>query len=154
MLRSGAKAGDTIYVMIAFLGAACYAAEHLYIEMRIPPSVSVDVLLFIMFASAAAILLPVTLATGTFLSPAWPPETQEWAILGVAGVTLLDYFFITLLIVWAGPVFTSQAVYIVKLSGVMWGIAILGDALSLWVWGAIALILTGLALVHPRKQAT
>jgi drug/metabolite transporter (DMT)-like permease len=36
--------------------------------------------------------------------------------------------------------------------GVLFGYLILDETLSLWVWGAIALILTGVALVNIRHK--
>lgn len=145
---------DTFFVIIAFAGAACYAAEHLYIELKIPDDLAIDQLLLLMFLSATMILvLPVWL-TGTFFVPSWPLGTTELAIVSVAGVTLMDYFFVTLLIVWAGPVFASQAAYIVTLAGVIWGIAIFGDELSVWVWGALVVLMCGLVFVHPRDCRT
>lgn len=145
------KDTDTFFVLIAFAGAACYAAEHLYIEMKLPSGFAIDQLLFLMFLSATVMLWPVTMLTDTFYMPVWPMGPTEIAITTVAGVTLLDYFFITLLIVWAGPVFTSQAAYIVTLSGVIWGLIIFGDVLSIWLWGAVAILMCGLSLVRPRE---
>jgi drug/metabolite transporter (DMT)-like permease len=117
---------DAVFVLIAFAGAACYAAEHIYIEARAPKHVSVDQLLFLMFSSVSVLLLPVVLATGTFFVPHWPPGAAEGAMTAVAAITLLDYFLITLLVLWAGPVFTSQAAYIVTLAGIVWGIVLFG----------------------------
>jgi drug/metabolite transporter (DMT)-like permease len=144
------KVDDTFFALVAFAGAACYAAEHLYIEARAPSDVGIDQLLFLMFSSVSVLLLPVVLATGTFFVPHWPLGMTEWAIVAVASVTLMDYFFITLLILWAGPVFTSQAAYIVTLAGVVWGIVILHDSHSLWIWGAICTLMLGLTFVRPR----
>ena len=147
------EAGDALYVAVAFAGAVCYAAEHLYIEMRIPKGIGLDSLLFLMFLSASIILFPFILVTDTFIVPNWPLQATEMAILAVAGVTLLDYFIITLLIVWAGPVFTSQAAFIVTLAGVGWGIIIFGDRHSGWIWGAMLILLMGMTLVRPRIES-
>jgi drug/metabolite transporter (DMT)-like permease len=143
--------GDAVFVLVAFAGAACYAAEHLYIEARAPEHVGVDRLLFLMFSSVSILLLPVVLATGTFFVPHWPPGAAEGAMAAVAAVTLLDYFLITLLILWAGPVFTSQAAYIVTLAGMLWGILIFRDSHSPWIWAAVCTLMFGLSLVRPRR---
>ena len=50
----------------------------------------------------------------------------------------------------AGPVFASQSAYVITLAGVFWGIVLLGERHSLYVWAALALMLVGLALVRPR----
>lgn len=142
--------GDALFVLMAFGGAACYAAEHLYIEARAPADVGIDRLLFLMFSSVSILLLPLVLLTDTFFVPQWPLGLAEGAMIAVAGITLLDYFFITLLILWAGPVFTSQAAYIVTLAGILWGIAIFHDSHSPWIWAAICTLMVGLTLVRPR----
>jgi hypothetical protein len=90
------KIADTFFSLVAFAGAACYAAEHLYIEVRAPSNVGIDKLLFLMFLSASVLLLPVALATNSFFVPHWPFGMTEWAIVAIASVTLIDYYFITL----------------------------------------------------------
>jgi drug/metabolite transporter (DMT)-like permease len=147
------QADDALFVLIAFAGAACYAAEHLYIETRAPHGIGIDQMLFLMFLSVAVLLLPALFAAGIDIVPSWPLGKPEWAVLAVAVVTLIDYFLITLLILWAGPVFTSQAAYLVTLAGVMWGMIIFGDSLSPWLWTAIGLLMAGLTLVRPRVEA-
>lgn len=52
----------------------------------------------------------------------------------------------------AGPVFASQTAYVITLAGMFWGILLLGERHSLYVWGALVLMLTGLALVRPRER--
>lgn len=147
-------ANDTVFILIAFAGAACYAVEHLYIEVKLPQEITIDRLLLLMFFSATIMLIPAVFLTNTFFAPSWPLGPTELAIVGLASVTLLDYFFITLLIVWAGPVFTSQAAYVVTLAGVVWGIVIFDDELSMWLWGALAVLMFGLILVRPREHHT
>jgi drug/metabolite transporter (DMT)-like permease len=52
------KIDDTFFSLAAFAGAACYAAEHLYIEVRAPSDIGIDKLLFLMFSSVSVLLLP------------------------------------------------------------------------------------------------
>jgi drug/metabolite transporter (DMT)-like permease len=42
--------------------------------------------------------------------------------------------------------------YVVTISGVLWGLFIFEEHHSLWIWGALAVMLMGLALVTPRSQ--
>ena len=53
----------------------------------------------------------------------------------------------------AGAVFSSQLSFLISLSGVMWGMLLLGERHSLWVWGALVLIFTGVWLVTRRPDA-
>ena len=50
----------------------------------------------------------------------------------------------------AGPVFAAQVGYVVTLTGVILGMAVLGETHSAWVWAALVTMLAGLALVQPR----
>jgi drug/metabolite transporter (DMT)-like permease len=53
----------------------------------------------------------------------------------------------------AGAVFASQTSYIVTGTGVLWAMVLLNETYSAFVWGALALMLLGLALVQPREKA-
>ncbi len=142
--------GDTFYLLLIFAAAGCYALEHLFIETKIPQNSDLVSLLFLVFSSTTIILTPVVVLTGTFIIPSWPMGAMEISILTIALITLLDYFLITLLILWAGPVFASQAAYIVTVAGIIWGVLIFQDKHSAWIWLAILLLLIGLTLVQPR----
>lgn len=52
----------------------------------------------------------------------------------------------------AGAVFTAQVSYLVTIFGVFWAIVLLGEGYGLGIWVALALMLSGLFLVQPRKQ--
>ena len=108
-------------------------------------------LLFLVFTTATIILTPIVVLTGKFIVPSWPLTAMEISILSVALITLLDYFLITKLILWAGPVFTSQAAYVVTVAGIGWGVLIFQDRHSIWIWLAMFLVLIGLTLVQPRE---
>ncbi len=148
------KMGDSLYLLLIVIAAGCYALEHLFIEAKIPQSSDLVGLLFLVFASATVILTPIVILTRTFIVPSWPLGPMEISILSVALITLLDYFLITKLILWAGPVFTSQAAYIVTVAGIGWGVLIFQDRHSIWIWLAIFILLIGLTLVQPRDIKT
>jgi len=95
---------------------------------------------------------PGYLATGTFVPLGFPWGEVEWAVVGMVAVNALAYSVFYHLIQIAGPVFATQMSYVVTIAGVAWGIAIFGEQHSLWVWGALALMLAGLALVTPRSD--
>lgn len=144
---------DTIWVLLTFIAAACYAVEHLYFASKAPSGVAIDLLLFLMFSMAAIILLPITLITGHFILPNWPIGSTELAVAAVSLITVTDYFFFAILIAWAGAVFTSQAAYIVTLSGVLWGMLIFGESHSIWIWAAIICLIMGASLVRPHADS-
>ncbi|MEO5321880.1 EamA family transporter [Mesorhizobium sp. CC13] len=47
-----------------------------------------------------------------------------------------------------GPVYVSQMSYVNTAVGVGFGVLLFGESLSLWIWLALALIVTGVLLVN------
>ncbi len=140
------------WVLLAVLAAVCYAGEGIYVALRRPAGSDPAATVASMLLMASAVLVPVVLATGTFVPLGFPWGEVEWAVVGMVAVNALAYSVFYHLIQIAGPVFATQMSYVVTIAGVAWGIAILGEQHSLWVWGALALMLAGLALVTPRSD--
>lgn len=140
------------WVLLAVVAAVCYAGEGIYVALRRPAGSDPAATVASMLLMASAVLVPVVLATGTFVPLGFPWGEVEWAVVGMVAVNALAYSVFYHLIQIAGPVFATQMSYVVTIAGVAWGIAILGEQHSLWVWGALALMLAGLALVTPRSD--
>ncbi len=139
------------WVLIAVLSAASYAAENVFIAERRPPGCDSLAIVAAMLVTASIVLLPLVLATGTFVSLAGPWGRVEWSILAMVAANAFSYALFFHLVGIAGAVFASQSAYTVTLSGVLWGMAIFGELHSAWVWAALLLMMGGLALVTPRK---
>ena len=140
------------WVFAAIAAAACYTGENLVIAIRLPPGANAFVVLGGMLITATLIMTPFVLATDTFVPLSWPWGASDWAIIGLAILSVVCYGLFIGLVVRAGPVFASQTAYIVTLSGVFWGILIFGEKHSLWIWASLASMLIALALVTPRKE--
>ncbi len=98
-------------------------------------------------------MIPLVMATGSFVPLAWPWGTVEWAIVGMGAINAVAYSLFIYLIAYAGPVFATQVAYLVMIFGVAWGIFIFDERHSVWIWLSLAVMLVGLALVMPRKHA-
>jgi len=95
---------------------------------------------------------PIALATGTFISPLPPYGAPDLALVAsgvVHGFVYSTYFW---LVARAGPVFAVQVSYLVTGFGVFWAKLILDESYSVWIWGAMALMLVGVFLVQPREN--
>jgi drug/metabolite transporter (DMT)-like permease len=141
------------WTMFAILAPVLYGVANITIE-RLRPSEG-DSLTFAvgMLWAAALIILPVTLITGDF-HPIWRQVT--WAEIGLfvhMAINGLAFFGLFELIHLAGPTYASQITYIVTLTGVMFGIVMFDEVHSVWVWGATAMVLGGVALVNLRSPA-
>ena len=102
---------------------------------------------------AAAALLPVTILTDSFFSPSFPPQTVDYAVIGLGLITAVAYTMFVLSVALFGSVFSSKVGYVVTLTGVFWGMLIFGENPSVWIWLSLLSMIIGLALVTPRKKA-
>lgn len=94
---------------------------------------------------------PLAVMTGQFIAPIRPLGMAEWAIIGSSLAHAAAYTTYVWLVTRAGSVFAAQVSYLVTGFGILWAKLILGETYSPWVWGALVLMLAGLALVQPRK---
>ena len=140
------------WVLLACLSAVCYAAENIYLSRPALADIGPVRTAAGMNILAAAVMLPVTLASGQMFLPAFPFATLEWTILALAVITAVAYTLFITVINIAGPVFASQTGYLVTLGGVVWGMALFGETHSPWVWASVVTMILGLALVTPRGK--
>jgi drug/metabolite transporter (DMT)-like permease len=101
----------------------------------------------------ALIALPLALASGQFIDPRGPWGRPDYALMMSSVIHVLVYTAYVWMVGRAGPVFAVQVSYLVTGFGVGWAMLILGESYSVWVWGAMAVILTGVFLVQPSPRA-
>jgi drug/metabolite transporter (DMT)-like permease len=140
------------WVLVAVLAAVCYSAENIAIALIRPQGSDAGTVLRGMLVLAVLILAPVVLVTGTFVPLTWPPGEVDLAMFAMAVINVVAYGLFVHLVGRAGPVFAAQLGYVVTLSGVVWGMAIFAEDHSSWIWGALAVMMVGLALVRPRRE--
>ncbi|MGF1608245.1 MAG: DMT family transporter [Kiloniellales bacterium] len=148
--------GAAPWVIAACIASGSYAAENLVIALRKPASADPFMVACGMYLVATLVMIPVILATDSFVPLPWPWGAPwgavEWSIVGMAAISALAYSLFIYLVSAAGPVFASQTAYVVTLAGVLWGMAIFGETHSLWIWLSLLVMLAGLALVAPRRS--
>jgi drug/metabolite transporter (DMT)-like permease len=141
------------WVLIGFAACSCYAIQSVYIAKRTPPHIDTLMMAAGTMLCGGGVLLPIGVATGTVVAP-WPPN--DLIVLGLVAVGAINCAAI-LLFFWlirvAGPVFAVQTGATTILAGVIFGYVLFDERLSLWVWGAIALMAIGVMLVQPRSKA-
>ena len=139
------------WVLFALITPLAYAGENVYIAIRRPADSNPYALLCGMLTAASLILLPVVLVSGRWV----PLESLDaeimLLILALSLVNIVGYVTFLELIRNAGVLFAALMGYVVTVSGVLWGVAIFGETHSIWIWGALALLFVGVALVNPRR---
>lgn len=140
------------WVLLALAASIGMSLENCYAGGMRPPDISSLQLSCGRQLGAICYLLPLTLFTGTMM-PFWEPwGPVQWAATGAGVLSGLAFTSLLYVIRTSGPVFASQSAYLITLAGVMWGMLLLGERHSAYIWGALALTLIGCALVKPRAS--
>jgi drug/metabolite transporter (DMT)-like permease len=144
---------DPLWVLVALLVPLGYAIENVFVAVRSPRGTNATVLVCGMVLTGGLIMTPVMLATGTWYPITWPLSNAELSVLAIFVVNILSYGMFIALIFAAGPVLASMAGYFTVLTGILWGMALLGESHGLWFWVALVTMLAGMAMVRERKVA-
>ena len=112
--------------------------------------------LAVLTGTAQLAFLPLALALGKFQVLTWPPSPGEQALLAHSVLAAINFYAIFELIRIAGPTYMTQANFLSVGFGVVFGLVLFGESHSLFVWAAIALILSASAATAPtwRTWAT
>ncbi|SHH82786.1 DMT family transporter [Marivita hallyeonensis] len=143
----------TIWIFVALFSSLCYALEGNVVAKLGRNGLDPVQVLCGASLVGAVMALPLALVSGQWIAPhvAWgAPDT---AILASSLLHAAAYSSYVWLVGRAGPVFTAQISYLVTLFGVTWAMLFLGENYSRFFWAALAIMLTGLALVQPRPKA-
>ncbi|GMG82744.1 hypothetical protein LNKW23_19570 [Paralimibaculum aggregatum] len=142
--------GQALWLLLPMLVALSYAGENTVIAASRPEGLKpVQVMCGLSWAAALMLAPLVAMAEGPVLPAAI--GMAEAALVACALLHVVAYFGFVWLIGHAGPVFAAQVGYLVTASGIGWGMALLGERHSPWVWAAAVLVFAGLALVRPRR---
>ncbi len=143
--KPAASGVSPLWAVLACLGATtCYALSASFTKKHIPPLPSLVTATGSQIGATLALALP-----ALWWHPDHVPGLQAWAamlVLGVlcSGVAYILYFR---LIERAGPARALTVTYLVPVFAVAYGVALLGESLTLWMLlcGAIVLVGTSLA---------
>ena len=144
---------DIPWVLLALNCALCYALENIYIDrLAIQNFGPIRLVCAVSFVSAIiTFLLSLVMDQFFMLQP-----TNLYlfiSTLGLGFISATAYSIFIYLIGRAGSVFSSQVGYLVTFFGVVWGIIILGESHSVFVWLSLAMIMLGIFLVQPKQTS-
>ena len=140
-------------VLLALNCALCYAPENIYIDrLALQNFGPIRLVCAVSFVSAIiTFLLSLVMDQFFILQP-----TNLYlfvSTLGLGFISATAYSIFIYLIGRAGSVFSSQVGYLVTFFGVVWGIIILGESHSVFVWISLAMIMMGIFLVQPKQNS-
>ncbi|MEQ9695483.1 DMT family transporter [Shimia sp. SDUM112013] len=142
------------WVPVALVAPLCYGIEGNVVARWGMHELGPGHVLFGASALGAIVALPLAVMSGQFIDPRTTWNAPEYALILSSLIHVSVYTGYVWLVSQAGAVFAAQVAYIVTGAGVIWSMILLGERYSLWVWGAMMLILAGMALVQPRQKAS
>ena len=141
---------QAIYVLVALGAPLAYAGEGNFIAWYGGRGLDPLQILFGACVLGELVALPLSLASGQFISPFHVWQAPDWAIVFSSAINWLTYAGYVWLIGRAGPVFAGQVAYLVTGFGMIWAMVLLDESYPVTVWGALALMFVGIFLVQPR----
>ena len=144
---------DIPWVLLALNCALCYALENIYIDrLALQNFGPIRLVCAVSFVSAIITFLLSLVMDQFFILQ--PTNLHLFiSTLGLGFISATAYSIFIYLIGRAGSVFSSQVGYLVTFFGVIWGIIILGESHSVFVWISLAMIMMGIFLVQPKQTS-
>jgi drug/metabolite transporter (DMT)-like permease len=144
--------GQAWWVLVALAAPLCYGFEGNFVAMKAPRDAHPMAVLWGASVIGTVISLPWAILSGNWIDMFAPWAAPEWAIFGTSAAHAIAYSGYMWLVGFAGVVFSAQIAYIVTLSGITIAIIFLGESYSIWVWGAVGLMLLALSMVQPAAR--
>jgi drug/metabolite transporter (DMT)-like permease len=135
------------WVALALLTPLFFAGSNIYIARARPAGVDSLALGSAMQLATVVFVAPLAAATGGLYMLAPPFAAAELALLAHIVAASFGALVMFEIIRLAGVVFMSQVAYIVTLNGFFWGWVFFDEHHSPWIWAALVVVLSGVALV-------
>ncbi len=143
---------DVPWVLFSLISAFCYALENIYIDKLNPINFGPIRLACSLSILSTFITLILSLITKQFFVPNIFNLNAMISVLGLGIITAGAYSIFVHLIGRAGSVFASQTGYLVTFFGILWGMILLNESHSYFVWITVILIVFGIVLVKPNEH--
>lgn len=142
------------WLVLGLVTPLIYAYSNITIDRSRPAGEDSMAMTAGMFTLSSVIALIASLASGQFHA-LWEVEfgIPEIAMFGHAAILSMCFFGLYELIRRTDATFGAQATYVTTLTGILYGMALLGERPGLVVWAAAVLVLVGVGLVNSGRRA-
>ncbi len=137
---------------VYLISALFYAFEGNYVNKWGTQGLDPFQVMFGASVMGLVIIVPLTFATGQFVTPVWPVEIPQLALIVGSVVHVFVYASYVWLVGRAGAVFAVQVSYMVTGFGLIWSNLILDEVYAPTIWIALAAMFVGMYLVQPRPK--
>lgn len=141
-----------LFIPLAMVAPFCYACEENFVAKFGTGGTGPVELLLGASIVGTILILPLTIASGQFISPFRPYGVAEYSLIAASAIHAVVYACFVALIRAYGATFAAQVSYVVTGSGVLWAIWLLDESYGGPVWWALGLMLIGVYLVRPKSQ--
>ena len=141
-----------VFIPLALIAPLFYAAEGNIVARWGTVGLDPVDVLFGASVLGAVIALPIAIGSGHFIDLRGPWSAPDYALVAASIIHVFVYTAYVWMVGRAGPMFAVQVSYLVTGFGVLWAMMFLAERFSWWVWLAMILILSGVALVQPRPR--
>jgi drug/metabolite transporter (DMT)-like permease len=142
-----AMAAPMHWLLLALLSPLCFSSIAVYTSRCRPSNTQAIALAAGMLTGAFILLLPAVLLTHSFYALMPPWQLRDVVIVLEVILSSLGYVVFFRLIADTGPVYYSLVAGVVAVTGLFWGWLFFQEHFNPSQWGAIGLILAGIALV-------
>jgi drug/metabolite transporter (DMT)-like permease len=153
---AGVPSAGLGWYFVAFVTPLALAGGNVFRTLAWPVGERALPLAMLTLAAAAAVLLSVflVLAAAGMAQGAAQALARGWWVIAVQSVaTGVGYAFFFRLQRVGGPVYLSQISYVNTAVGLAFAVLLFGERMSGWVWLAVLLVFTGVALVNRTQPA-
>lgn len=152
-MNSASFGGDVSlwWVFVALVAPMCYAFEGNIVAKWGTYGFDAVQVLFWASVLGCGPALALALGSGQFITVPSVWGAAEYAFVAASVAHAVVYSGYVWLVGRAGSVFAAQVSYLVTIFGIIWAIILLGEGYAAGIWAALALMLTGLFMVQPRR---
>jgi drug/metabolite transporter (DMT)-like permease len=144
---------DWVWLLVAALVPILYGAIDILLAVKHPPTLDSIVSSGLVLVLSGILVFPLAIIRGQYFT-LWSDISTSDVLVAVTGLSIgICTVLYIRLIALAGAVFASQSAYAITLAGIGWSVVLLGERLTLWTAIALALVVAGLALVGPKREA-
>lgn len=151
--ETGGDEGQWLWIALALIIPATYAAEDLYIAQRQPANIDNTAIYGLASVVSCFMLLPLAVGFDDFIPVELLAGKLGIIVVLIAVASSSAMLLFIYLIRTTGAVFASQSAYATTVAGIGWSIVLLGEYIPLWTWAALGLIIVGLIMVEPKQEA-
>jgi len=147
-----ADRAQNLWLLFAMALPFLFAVEAIVLAGKRPEHVDIFASVGLMMGISTLLLIPWAYATGDLMPLQFRVGRLEILVvlMGIVGAASLLLAFH--LIATAGAVFYSQSAYAMTIAGVVWGMLLLNEELSILAWVAFAIVIVGMYLVEPKAR--